>query len=194
MALSARKPGAGCSDPAGGGQMPAARAAADADVARTCYDLLVEDKWTPEQACGILGNIQHESGFDLAAPGDGGTAYGLAQWHPDRQRAFARKFGRPIHGSSLEEQIHFITFEMNEGTETAAGKLLHLAKTPESAADVVCRKYERPADKDGGSRKRSQTARAFFDAFSANLPSPPPPPEPLAPATSNVMSPARSWI
>ena len=178
--------------PAGGGQLPAAaaaRPAAGTNASRTCFDLLVQDGWTREQACGILANIQHESGFDPAAPGDGGTAYGLAQWHSDRQRAFARKFLRPIQGSSLEEQIHFITFELNEGTETAAGKLLHLAQTPESAADVVCRKYERPADKDGGSRIRSRTARAFFDAFSADPPAPPPAPEPLAPATSNVVSP-----
>jgi hypothetical protein len=181
---------------AGGGQGPAAAqaaipAAVSGNAARTCYDLLVEDKWSSAQACGILGNIQRESGFDPAAPGDGGSAYGLAQWHPDRQRAFAEKFGRPIQGSTLEDQIHFITFEMTDGKKASVGDLLRLATTPESAADIVCRKYEIPADRDGESRKRSQVARAFFDAFSAVSPTAAPPPiEPREPATANVLEPA----
>jgi hypothetical protein len=182
--------------PAGGGELAAAAhaavlTAAGSDAPRTCFDLLVQDGWSGEQACGILGNIQRESGFDPAARGDGGAAYGLAQWHPDRQRNFAKQFNRPIQGSSLAEQTHFITFEMNAGTETGAGKLLHRATTPEGAADVVCRKYERPADPDGESRKRSQLARTFFDAFTAAPPTAaPPPPEPREPATANVLGPS----
>jgi hypothetical protein len=162
--------------------------AANAKAARTSFDLLCTE-WSPQQACGILGNVQHESGFDPAARGDGGSAYGLAQWHPDRQKAFQQHFGRPIQGSSLEDQVRFITFELREGTETAAGKALLQATTAESAADIVCRKYERPRDKDGESRKRAQSARAFFAAFTATPSTAPPAPEPPSPATADVLSP-----
>ena len=162
--------------------------ASHATAARTCFDLLRAD-WTPEQACGILGNIQRESAFNPAASGDGGSAYGLAQWHPDRQKAFQQHFGRPIQDSRLEDQTRFITFELRHGAETPAGKALLHATTAESAADIVCRKYERPLDKDGESRKRAQSARAFFAAFSATPPTPPPAPEPAAPAKADVLSP-----
>jgi Phage tail lysozyme/Putative peptidoglycan binding domain len=163
---------------------------ADADAPRTCFELLVQDGWTPQQACGILGNIQRESGFLIAARGDGGSAYGLAQWHPPRQLAFAKRFNRPIQGSSLADQTHFITFEMTDGEMAGAGHLLRQETTPEGSADTVCRKYEIPADPDGESRKRSQFARAFFDAFTANPPAMPPPVEPREPATANVVGPS----
>ena len=163
--------------------------ATHADAARRCYDALIADHWDPAPACGILGNVQRESGFNPGASGDGGSAYGLGQWHPDRQKAFQQHFQKPIQGSSLEDQTHFITFEMREGNETAAGRALLLATTPESAADVVCRKYERPADKDGESRKRASSARAFFTAFSAVPPGTPPAPETPNPAKSDVLSP-----
>ena len=164
--------------------------AAHANAARTCYDLLCAD-WRPEQACGILGNIQHESGFDPGARGDGGSAYGLAQWHPDRQEAFQRRFGRSIQGSSLEDQTRFITFEMHDGTERAAGDALLHATTPEGAADIVCRKYERPLDRDGELRKRAQSARAFFVSLTATPPTAPPAPEPPMLAQADVLSPRR---
>ena len=77
--------------------------AAHASASRTCFDLLRVD-WSPEQACGILGNVQHESAFNPVARGDGGSAYGLAQWHADRQKAFQHHCGRPIQDSSLEDQ------------------------------------------------------------------------------------------
>ena len=168
------------------GAMPAAPD--NAAAARTCFTVLRE-KWSVEQACGILGNIQRESGFKPAAKGDGGSAYGLAQWHPPRQAAFQQHFGKPIQGSTLEEQTRFITFEMREGSMSKAGQALLRATTPESAADIVCRKYEIPADKDGESARRAQIARAFFAAFTANPQTAPPAPEPIAPATAEVLNP-----
>ena len=35
-------------------------------------------------ACGILANIKYESGFNPKAKGDGGTSYGICQWHNNR--------------------------------------------------------------------------------------------------------------
>ena len=44
--------------------------------------------WNQAQATGIAANIQAESNFKPDASGDGGKAYGIAQWHPDRQQEF----------------------------------------------------------------------------------------------------------
>lgn len=114
--------------------------------------------WTREQAIGIAANLQHESSFNPGAIGDGGRAYGIAQWHPDRQAAFQERFGKSIRGSSMEEQLDFLTYEMKHGKEQAAGKRLSEATDAASAARVVSQFYERPADVEGAANKRAATA------------------------------------
>jgi hypothetical protein len=43
--------------------------------------------WSPEAAATMAGNVQAESGFKTGSIGDGGTSFGLAQWHGPRARA-----------------------------------------------------------------------------------------------------------
>src|SRR5581483_11132801 len=59
--------------------------------------------WTKAQAAGIVANIDRESNFRANVFGDKGTAYGLGQWHKDRQAAFAKWAGHSIIGSTLAE-------------------------------------------------------------------------------------------
>lgn len=100
--------------------------------------------WTPEQAAGIVGNLQAESGADLKtdALGDNGQAYGIAQWHPPRQRDFRKAMGKDIVGSSLQDQLAFVDWELNN-TESNAGRQLKSAKTAEEAAWTMDEYYER---------------------------------------------------
>ncbi len=100
--------------------------------------------WTPAQAAGIAGNLQHESGgFNPQASGDGGKAYGLAQWHPDRQAEFKNKYGKDIRGSSIDEQLAFVNYELTQGLEKPAGDKIRAAKTAEQAALATRQFYER---------------------------------------------------
>ena len=48
------------------------------------YNLLAAKGFNDAAICGILANIEHESGFSTTALGDGGTSYGLCQWHNSR--------------------------------------------------------------------------------------------------------------
>lgn len=100
--------------------------------------------WSPEQAAGIVGNLQAESGANLKtnAVGDGGKAYGIAQWHPDRQANFKRAYGKDIREAGFKEQLAFIQWEL-ENTERKAAAMLRRAKTPEEAAWVFDEYYER---------------------------------------------------
>lgn len=124
-----------------------------------------EDKgWTPEQAAGITANLQQESGFDPKAKGDGGKAAGVAQWHPDRQENFKKFSGKDIKDSSLEEQLAFVDYELKQGTEKWAGKLLMKAKTAMEAAGVVSSKYERPAAKEKEMLERGVSAEKIQQA------------------------------
>jgi|tagenome__1003787_1003787.scaffolds.fasta_scaffold20775262_1 hypothetical protein len=117
--------------------------------AQRANTILLGAGWTQAQACGIIANIEAESSFNEHAVGDGGTAFGLAQWHPDRQRNFKTHFGHNIQSSSFDEQVEFINFEMLRGTETRAGRHLQTATAPREAGIVVSQFYERPNDPNG---------------------------------------------
>lgn len=98
--------------------------------------------WTPAQAAGIVGNLVTESKLKTDAVGDNGKAYGIAQWHPDRQAKFKQVMGRDIRGSRLEDQLAFLDWELRH-TESAAGNALARTTTAAAAASIFDRKYER---------------------------------------------------
>ena len=100
--------------------------------------------WTKEQAAGIVGNLVVESGLRTDAVGDGGQAYGIAQWHPDRQQNFKNYAGKDIRQSTFQEQLEFVNWELNN-TEKAAGNRLRGAVSAEDAAAIVDEHYERSA-------------------------------------------------
>lgn len=114
--------------------------------------------WSKEQAAGILANLQAESGMNPQAVGDNGQAYGVAQWHPDRQAAFQKWSGKNMRDSTLAEQLDFMNFELKRGAEQRAGALLAASRTPQQSAEVIARYYERPASIDREVAKRSEAA------------------------------------
>jgi hypothetical protein len=125
---------------------------------RGAMEYFQEQGWTKEQAAGIVANIKRESAFKPDAVGDNGKAYGIAQWHPDRQEAFKKYFGKDIKESSFEDQLAFINFEMTEGNERAAGNKLRQASTAKESAEIVSKQYERPAATDAEALERGNIA------------------------------------
>ncbi|HDS1058189.1 phage tail tip lysozyme [Pseudomonas putida] len=117
--------------------------------------------WTEDQAKGIAANLEQESGFRHDAVGDGGKAYGLAQWHPDRQADFTRYTGKDIRKSTAQEQLDFIHYELTRGKEKAAGARLKMAGSAREAAGIVSEHYERPADKSGEIARRGDIADSY---------------------------------
>lgn len=101
--------------------------------------------WSRAQAEGIARRLMRESSLNPSAVGDNGKAYGLAQWHPDRQGAFAAWAGHPIQGSSLAEQLGFMNFELTRGMEQKAGRHLRAAQTADNAYSTFTKDYERPS-------------------------------------------------
>lgn len=121
--------------------------------------------WTQAQAAGIAANLQHESNFDPTAVGDGGRAYGIAQWHPDRQAEFAKEYGKHITRSSFREQLEFIQHELTKGNERKAGNALRATNAAREAGAVVSKRYERPADREGEANRRAQTSLVMNDMY-----------------------------
>jgi len=115
--------------------------------AKIALDYFIQQGWTPEQAAGIVANLQAESyeRIDPAAVGDAGKGYGIAQWHGSRQRDFDRVMGKPLKGSSLEDQLKFVQWELTDpkSTERRSGARLKAAKTAAEAAAIIDQYYER---------------------------------------------------
>lgn len=118
--------------------------------------------WSREQAAGIVANVQGESAGRPDSVGDSGQAYGLANWHPDRQANFARWAGHDIRQSTHDEQLAFINYELRQGSEQAAGAALSRATDAATAAALVTRLYERPRNPDADALMRGNTAAALY--------------------------------
>jgi Phage tail lysozyme len=122
--------------------------------------------WTHAQAAGIIANLDRESGLTADREGDfdkngkNPQAYGLGQWHPDRQANFAKWAGHDIKGSTLDEQMKFVQYELTHG-EKAAGDVLHTAPNAALSGYVVNSEYERPKDIPGQNTLRGQDAEKW---------------------------------
>jgi hypothetical protein len=115
--------------------------------AKIAMDFFTGQGWTPEQAAGLVANLQAESydRLDPAALGDKGRGYGIAQWHGPRQQKFEEIIGVPLKGSSLEDQLKFVQWELtnSKSAERQAGNRLKSATTAAEAAAVIDEFYER---------------------------------------------------
>lgn len=123
--------------------------------------------WSRAAATGIAANVSAESKFDPSAVGDNGSAYGLGQWHKDRQDAFKAWSGKDIRSSSRDEQLAFIQYELTQGTDQGArraGEKLRNTNDPYDAGMTFSRLYERPADVYGQAQARGQQAASWYDA------------------------------
>lgn len=114
--------------------------------------------WTHEQAAGIVANLKAESNMRPDAVGDGGKAYGIAQWHPDRQENFRQWSGKDIKQSTLQDQLEFVQHELTMGAERRAGDLLRASVNARQAGEVMSRYYERPKNADAEALARGQAA------------------------------------
>lgn len=114
-------------------------------------------------ACGILANIECESGFSTASVGDGGTSIGICQWH--NSRATALKSYCSSHGlpsTSLEGQLGYLYQELSQ---SYSGVLSTLRSVPNSAqgaynaAYAWCVSFEVPANKYVKAQERGNIAK-----------------------------------
>lgn len=163
------------------------------DKAEGAIKFFMDKGWTRNQAAAISGNFGLESQYNAAAVGDGGEAYGLGQWHKDRQKDFEKWAGKSIRGSSPEEQMAFAQYELTQGKEAAAGNALRATKTAREAGEVVSRKYLRPGvtdeAKDREARVRSLLSEKLANpvdlpASSSSAATPAPAPAPAAPVVA----------
>lgn len=128
--------------------------------------------YSPQQAAGVMGNMQAESGFvpNIVQGGGrswnpasaGSSGYGLVQWTP------GSKLLPYLHGQkpTIAAQVSALTSQLRgqgPSAEGAAGSALKTARTPEQAARIFGLEYERYAG--GVQSGREDAARAIFERF-----------------------------
>lgn len=118
---------------------------------------LIKAGYSPNAVSGIIANAHHESDGDPEAVGDGGTSFGLFQWHDDRAKNlvnFARR--QDADPRSAEVQYGFLQHELDNNAELKLA--LNAAPSAERAAEIFTRRFERPKDVDNEARSRAVTA------------------------------------
>ncbi|MBU9550411.1 hypothetical protein KTE50_17880 [Burkholderia multivorans] len=117
--------------------------------------------WSKSQAAGMVANLWIESNLNPGVVGDHGAAYGIGQWHADRQADFKAWAGHDIRGSTMEEQLRFVNHELRNGKYWSAGQRLHGATNAEDAGRLVSKFYERPKNVELEMDKRGSLANAL---------------------------------
>ena len=119
--------------------------------------------WSPEHAAGIAGSLMQESGGNPAAVNPKSGAYGVGQWLGSRVNDYkAWSGGQDLNGSSLDDQLRFMTYEMREGNEKSAGMKLLATKTAADAAAIHGNLYERAGAEEMNTGKRISYANAIM--------------------------------
>ena len=117
-------------------------------------------------ACGILANIQHESNFNTFAVGDGGTSYGICQWHNSRFSALmAHCQSKGLDYNTLEGQLSYLEHELSTGYKSVLNVLKNVPNSEQGAYDAAyawCMHFEVPADTVNRSIQRGNLAREYF--------------------------------
>ena len=118
-------------------------------------------------ACGVLANIEYESGFDPHAGGDGGTSYGICQWHASRFTALRNYCAaRGLDYTTLYGQLCYLNYELENDYPRTLNYLRSVENTAEGAFDAGyywCYHFEVPAGYASGvSDARGRRAMAVY--------------------------------
>lgn len=107
----------------------------------------------------LVTNIYHESSFDPNVFGDGGTSYGLCQWHNERYTNLQVTF--PNNYQTIEGQIQYLMYELKNGYTSLYNNLINGDSEPSDLTYQFCKNFERPADTENTCKARGNNAVNF---------------------------------
>lgn len=123
--------------------------------------------FTLAAACGAAANVKRESDFKTGALGDGGTSYGICQWHNTRNtnlQNWCKANGKDY--TVLDGQLWYMKHELETSYKTSVlDYLLSVPNTAQGAYDAGyrwCLKYEIPANTVKTSETRGVLARDTY--------------------------------
>jgi len=138
--------------------------AADLGIERRVYAFLTEEMGlNTAAACGVLANIEAESSFSLTCYGDGGTSFGLCQWHNsrfDNLKSFCIRQGYDY--TSVEGQLNYLSYELRTRYPSTYAVLRNVPNTSDGAYKAAyywCVDFEAPADREAAGVRRGRNAQ-----------------------------------
>ena len=126
------------------------------------YNYLSQQGFNDAAICGILANIQHESNFNPNALGDGGTSYGICQWHNsrwDRLKNYCSQNG--LDSTTLDGQLSYLVWELQNNYPSVYNNVKSVPNTAQGAYDAAYEwtvHFEIPANKEASGQNRGNTA------------------------------------
>lgn len=136
------------------------------------YLYLKRKNYSDAAICGILSNIEYESGFQTAVDGDGGQSHGLCQWYSGRNqdlRDYCKKNNYEL--DSVEGQLSFMEWELENNPRFAEVNevVKNAPNTKEGAYDVAhiwTTTYEVPENAQSKALDRADTAQnKYWDLY-----------------------------
>ncbi len=132
------------------------------------YAGFLKRKWGLNNAavCGILANIQEESGFDPTKLGDSGASFGICQWKDDRLEQmyqFCRE--NDLNPDKIESQLMYLMYELENAYPGLYGLLCSSTNSAPGAAQSAhdfCLYYEAPSDPETASMNRELIAEKLL--------------------------------
>lgn len=117
-------------------------------------------------AAGLLANIRAESSFRPTTNGDGGTSYGICQWHAARKtRLLEWCASKNADSSSLLAQLYFLKYELETFYPAVNRYMKGVDNSAEGAYDAgyyFCFNFESPANKESKSASRGNNAQNTY--------------------------------
>lgn len=137
------------------------------DVMQYIYNSLRDNfGFNHAAACAVLANAYHESGYNYTILGDGGTSYGIFQWHASRWSNLKNWCeANGYDWQNADGQIAYLKEEFSTGYKSVLDYLLNLEDSDTGAFDgayYMCVHFEKPADTYGQANKRGTAAIQIF--------------------------------
>ena len=128
------------------------------------FDFLINEmKLNRAATMGVMANIYWESGYKAVIDGDGGTSYGLCQWHAGRKtRLINWCTEKGLDYNSVEGQMRFLQYELPNFYPSVDSYIRQVENTADGAYDAAyyfCFNFEAPANRTAQSTKRGNYAK-----------------------------------
>lgn len=151
-------------------------AASSEENKNTIYNILVGTYgYSTAAACAIMGNMEAESSYTPGEDtGDGGTSYGLCQWHAGRKNALMSWCSENgFNYASIEGQLAYLDHELSTSYQSVKNSLntANNENTEDAAYQAAydfCVGFEKPAAGATAGVRRGETARRLFQEYSGN--------------------------
>lgn len=150
----------------GGGGLPAVTSGT---VVNQVRDSLMS-KFGKSGAAAVMGNIEHESGFDPTNDtGDGGTSGGLCQWHAGRFSALQHYAAvRGLPWQSVQAQLGYLYLELAAGYQDVGLVLIGPGSVASKTA-YFAKRFEACTECYSASTAEVQGRIASAEAFYAGM-------------------------